>query len=61
MQAPGRGEVWMLMNDLRLIRLVEGGAHSETLHGLADAAARAGALAERYPPGSGSRAVAPRN
>ena len=61
MQAPGRGEVWMLVNDLRLIRLVEGGANSVTLHGLADAAARAGVLAERYPVGSGSRAVAPRN
>ena len=61
MQAPGRGEVWMLMNDLRLIRLVEGGENSVTLHSLADAAARASVLAERYPVGSGSRAVAPRN
>ncbi len=61
MQAPGRGEVWMLVNDLRLIRLIEGGANSATLHSLADAAARAGVLAERYPVGSGSPAVAPRN
>jgi hypothetical protein len=61
MQAPGRGEVWMLVNDLRLIRLVEGGESSMTLHSLADAAARAGVLAERYPVGSGSRAAAPRN
>ncbi|HUL94342.1 MAG TPA: hypothetical protein VLV56_18565 [Burkholderiales bacterium] len=61
MQAPGRGEVWMLVNDLRLIRLVEGGANSVTLHSLADAAARAGELAERYPVGSGSPAEAPRN
>jgi hypothetical protein len=51
----------MLANDLRLLRLVDGGANSVTLHSLADAAARAGALAERYPGGSGSPAVAPRN
>lgn len=61
MQAPGRGEVWMLVNDLRLIRLVEGGANSGTLHSLSDAAARASALAERYPGGSGSPPTVPRN
>lgn len=61
MQAPGRGEVWMLVNDLRLIRLVEGGANSVTLHSLSEAAARASALAERYPGGSASPATAPRN
>jgi hypothetical protein len=49
MQAPGRGEVWMLVNDLRLIRLVEGGTNSATLHSLTEAEARAGALAGRHP------------
>ena len=56
-----RGEVWMLANELRLLRLVEGGANSVTLHNLADAAVRASALAERYPGGSGSPTAAPRN
>ena len=49
MQAPGRGEVWMLVNDLRLIRLVEGGTNPATLHSLTEAEARAGALAGRHP------------
>jgi hypothetical protein len=49
MQAPGRGEVWMLVNDLRLIRLVEGGTNPATLHSLTEAEARASALAGRHP------------
>jgi hypothetical protein len=53
MQAPGRGEVWMLANDLRLIRLVEGGTNPATLHSLTEAEARATALAGRHPERSG--------
>jgi hypothetical protein len=60
MQAPGRGEVWMLVNDLRLIRLVEGGANAATLHSLTNAEARATALAGRQSERSDPPA-APRN
>jgi hypothetical protein len=58
MQAPGRGEVWMLVNDLRLIRLVDGGTNPATLHSLTNAEARATALAERHPERSGPPAAA---
>ena len=56
MGAPGRGEVWMLVNDLRLLRLPAGNADPATLHSLADAETRATALAARYPDGSGAPA-----
>jgi hypothetical protein len=48
MGAPGRGEVWMLANDVRLLRPVEGGVNPVTLYDLNDAEARASALAGRY-------------
>jgi hypothetical protein len=54
MEAPGRGETWVLVNDLRRLRLVEGGMSALTLHGLDDAEARASALAVRYPDGRGA-------
>jgi hypothetical protein len=57
MGAPGRGEVWMLVNDLRLLRLAAGNADPATLHHLADAETRASALAKRYPDGSGTPAT----
>ena len=56
MGAPGRGEVWMLVNDLRLLRLPAGNADPATLHSLADAETRATALAARDPDGSGAPA-----
>ena len=59
MGAPGRGEVWMLVNDLRLLRLAPGDADSATLHSLTDAEARATALAVRYPESSGTPARLP--
>lgn len=54
MQAPGRGETWVLVNDLRRLQLVEGGMSAVTLHGLDDAQARASALAVRYADGRGA-------
>ncbi len=54
MEAPGRGETWVLVNDLRRLRLVEGGMSTVTLHGLDDAEARASALAVRYTDGRGA-------
>ena len=54
MEAPGRGETWVLVNDLRRLRLVEGGMSAVTLHGLDDAEARASALAVRYTDGRGA-------
>jgi hypothetical protein len=56
MGAPGRGEVIMLVNDLRLLRLAPGDADAATVRRLADAETRATALAVRYPDGSGTPA-----
>jgi hypothetical protein len=56
MGSPGRGEVWMLVNDLRLLRLAPGNADPATLHSLADAETRATTLAVRYTDGSGTPA-----
>jgi hypothetical protein len=49
MQSPGSGEVWTLVNDLRLLRLVPGDGSAAALQDLSAAATRAGTLAERYP------------
>jgi len=57
MSAPGRGEVWMLMNDLRLLRFPAGSSDPATLHSLAEAGTRASALARRYPDASGTPAM----
>jgi hypothetical protein len=57
MGAPGRGEVWMLVNDLRLLRLAPGDVDPRTLHGLTEAETRADGLARRYPDGSGMPAT----
>lgn len=54
MEAPGRGETWVLVNDLRRLRLVEGAMSAVTLQGLDDAEARASALAVRYQDGRGA-------
>jgi hypothetical protein len=54
MAVPGRGETWVLVHDLRRLRLVEGGMSALTLHGLDDAEARASALAVRYADGRGA-------
>ncbi len=54
MEAPGRGETWVLVNDLRRLRLVEGGMNEVTLQGLDDAESRASALAVRYADGRGA-------
>jgi hypothetical protein len=54
MEAPGRGETWVLVNDLRRLRLVEGGMSAVTLHGLDDAESRASALAVQYADGRGA-------
>jgi len=49
-----------LVNDLRLICLVEGGANAATLHSLTNAEAQATSLAGRHPERSDPPA-APRN
>jgi hypothetical protein len=53
MGAPGRGETWVLVNDLRRLQLVEGSTNAATLHGVDDAESRASALAARYADGRG--------
>jgi hypothetical protein len=55
MGAPGRGETWVLVNDLRRLQLVEGSTSAATLHGLDAAEARASALAARYADGRSGR------
>jgi len=60
MQSPGSGEAWMLVNDLRLLRLVPGDGSAAALQALSAAATRAGALAERYPVGPSAPLERPR-
>lgn len=54
MQSPGSGEVWTLVNDLRLLRLMPGGGSAAALQDLSAAATRARTLAERYPDALGA-------
>jgi hypothetical protein len=49
MHAPGSGEVLMLVNDLRLLRISAGSEKAGTEHDLGEARTRAGVLAARYP------------
>jgi hypothetical protein len=54
MEAPGRGEAWVLVNDLRRLRLVEGDMSAVTLLALDAAETRASALAVRHADGRGA-------